>query len=295
MPDLPNLGEDRWLPQRMAALGFVIEGEQRIADEFVRALDEWFTVLRGQVFTGLGTRWATIDPLGVQAAMPAWARLAARVVERAVSWVVGRAYRRVLGEGYAYTARPWVAQHLAEVTNKVVRVADEVFDLMRRQLDDGINAGESIPELAARIDAELLRAGAERWTNRATVIARTETISAYNGGTEDAFAVFEQAFDVELEKVWLASMDTRTRDTHFAADGQRVPSGSVFVVGGFPGLYPGDPALPPHERIQCRCTVLYVEPGEETDMSGRGYRDPADINREIASRARRGVTRWRDE
>lgn len=295
MADRPDLSEDRWLPDRMAALGFLLEGEQRIADEFIRVLDQWFTAVRRAVFSGLGTRWATVDPLGAQAAAPAWARLVEEFIAEAVAWVVGQAYHRVLGEGYAFTNRPWVAQHLEDVYNHVVRVPDEVFDLMRRELDAGINDGESIPELAARIDEQLLRAGAERWQNRAVTIARTETVSAYNGATEDAFEVFEEAFGIELEKVWLASMDHRTRDTHFAADGQRVPKNGAFVVGGFPGQYPGDPGLPAKERINCRCTVLYVEPGEETDMSGRGYRDEQDIQREIRSRAERGIIRWRDE
>lgn len=295
MAERTDLGEDRWLPDRMAALGFLLEGEAKVADEFVRALDQWFTAVRGAVFTGLGTRWATVDPLALQALTPRWAELLAEFLADAVAWVVGQAYARVMGEGYAFTNRPWVAQHLAEVENRLVRIPDEVFALMRRQLDDGINDGESIPELAARIDEELLRAGAERWQNRATTIARTETVSAYNGATEDAFEVFEEAFGIELEKVWLASMDHRTRDSHFAADGQRVPKNGAFVVGGFPGAYPGDPMLPAGERINCRCTVLYVEPGEETDMSGRGMRDEQDIKREIRSRAKRGIIRWRDE
>lgn len=251
MPERPSLSEDRWLPDRLAALGFLLEGERKIANEFIRVLDIWLKEVRGAALSGLGTRWVTVDPVAAQSAAPRWAALLAEFVERAVAWVVGRAYARVMGEGYAFTSRPWVAQHLEEVTNHLVRVPDEVFNVMRRELDTGINAGESIPELAERIDKELLSSGAERWQNRAITIARTETLSAYNGGTEDAFSVFEEAFGIELEKVWLASMDHRTRDTHFEADGQRVPKDGVFVVGGFPGLYPGAPELPAHERINC--------------------------------------------
>lgn len=297
MADRPDLGEDRWLPDRMAALGFMLEGERRVADEFIRLLDQWFEAIRGSVFSGLGTQWATVDPLGVTGGAATFARLLREFIDRAISWVIREAYYRAVGEGYEFSNRPWVAQHLQDVNNRLVRVPDEVFNLMRRQLDDGINEGESIPELAARIDQELLNANAERWVNRAVVIARTETVSAYNGATQDAFEVMAEAdlFDEGLEKVWLASMDARTRDSHFAADGQRVPLAGSFIVGGFPGRYPGDPLLPAKERIQCRCTVLYVEPDEETDMSMRGFRDEQDIAREIARRRERGIIRARDE
>ncbi len=292
----PDLSEDRWLPDRMAALGFILEGERKIADEWVRLLDQWFSDISRNVFSGSG-RWRTVDPYGVQAGVESFARLLARFAEDAIAWVIGRAYERAMGHSYEFSNRPWVQQHLREVTNRLVRTPDEVFNLMRRQLDDGINDGESIPELAARIDAELLSAGSERWQGRAVVIARTETVSAYNGGTQDAFEVMDEEglFEEGLEKVWLASMDARTRDSHFAADGQRVALDGAFQVGGFPGMYPGDPALPAKERIQCRCTVLYVEPDEDTDMSGRGMRDQQDIDREIRKRAERGIIRARDE
>lgn len=297
MPDeeeRPSLAEDRWLPDRMAALGFLLGGERRVADEWLRTLDRYFASIRDAVFSGSG-QWRTVDPLGVMASAERFGRLLGEFLDAAILRLIGDAYMRVHGEGVEFSNRPWVRQHLQDVSNRLVRVPDEVFNLMRVQLDDGINDGESIPELAARIDSDLLSAGSERWTNRAVVIARTETVSAYNGATQDAFELLGEELDEPLEKVWLASMDARTRDSHFKADGQRVPLDSSFMVGGFPGLYPGDPMLPAKERIQCRCTVLYVEPGEDTDMSGRGMRDQQDIDREIRSRADRGIIRARDE
>lgn len=289
-----NIGEDRWTPSQVAAVGFLIQAEQELAEEFVRALDQWFDGIRNAVLPGRGTPWASIDPLGVMGGIQRWARLMGRFAERAIARVIARAYEQVLGEGYPFTSRPWVAQHLETVQNRMVRTPDEVFDLIRRELDEGINRGESIPELAERVDEQLLNARVERWRNRATVVARTEALSAHNGGTQDAFAVWAEEFDMELEKVWLASMDHRTRDSHFAADGQRVPLHAPFTVGGFPAMYPGDPLLPAHERIQCRCSVLYVEPGEEVDMRNRGMYGDERERREVARRHARGIIRARD-
>ena len=71
---------------------------------------------------------------------------------------------------------------------------------------------------------------------------------------------------------WLATSDSRTRPTHRAAEGQRVPVGQPFIVGGAELRFPGDPSGPPQEVIQCRCTMLLVEPGESVDLSNRQMR-----------------------
>lgn len=85
---------------------------------------------------------------------------------------------------------------------------------------------------------------------RATVIARTETIGALN---ESAYVAAQEAGQV-AEVEWLTQQDDRVRDTHENQDGWRVPLGSSFPNGC---RFPGDPTAPPEEIIQCRCTLLY--------------------------------------
>lgn len=99
------------------------------------------------------------------------------------------------------------------------------------------------------------------------------TIGALNAGRAEAFrALAEQEPDVQFERIWLSTSDSRTRETHQVADGQRVALGQPFIVGGFELAFPGDPSGPPQECIQCRCTMLLVERGETVDMSNRQYR-----------------------
>lgn len=282
----PGLQEDKWLPNRLAALGIVIRGERDIYQDYVRMLDQFFDIIRPHILKPL---LRIIDPFGVFAGVAQFNRLLAEFLAGGVTTMLESAYGRVLGEQYPFTNRPYVARHLEQVRNKMVRTPDEVFDYIRVAVDEGISEGEGIPELAERIDQQLLRTGTERWTNRAVVVARTESISAYNGGTNDAFQAVSDETGDAFEKVWLATMDHRTRDTHFIADGQRVPYGSPFIVGGFPGFFPGDPDLPAQERIQCRCTFLVVEPGEDTDLSNRGWQSAGRIARQVASRAQRGI------
>lgn len=59
----------------------------------------------------------------------------------------------------------------------------------------------------------------------------------------------------ELDKTWICTLDGRTRDTHWAADGARVPLSAPFIVGGEPLMYPADPAGSPGETYSCRCRL----------------------------------------
>ncbi len=129
------------------------------------------------------------------------------------------------------------------------QVLETTWNELKASLGDGIAAGESIPELAKRVDEVM----GDRIRSSATVIARTETIGAANGATLLAW----QQSNVVKGKEWLAALDERTRETHIAAHGQRVGINELFTVGNGRGPSPGQIGLP-EEDIQCRCTMLAV-------------------------------------
>lgn len=258
-------GTDPWLPHRLNARLQVAQAEAAIRRSIWSALSAWLVgtarrVLRGAQPPDLDAVWARA---------PAWRTAVDQVVQGQIKKAMGTAYAPLLGENYRWDSRPFVASYLAQVDNRLVRVPDEVYDLVAGQVQQGASLGEGIPKIADRVDDVLSTTQSNRWPNRATVIARTETIGALNAGRHDAFEAFAQEADEELEQLWLATSDSRTRATHRAADGQRVPLGQSFNVGGFELAFPGDPSGPPQEVIQCRCTMLLVEPGEEIDMSNR--------------------------
>lgn len=83
-----------------------------------------------------------------------------------------------------------------------------------------------------------------------------------------ASAKARQALDpeVKLYKRWLATDDTRTRATHRVADGQVVPLGQKFRIGGFLLDHPADAiTIAPHEVINCRCDLLIYDDDELQD------------------------------
>lgn len=111
------------------------------------------------------------------------------------------------------------------------------------QITSGILQGESIPQLAKRLQQELPR------MNKASAIrtARTAVTSAQNGGRLASYEKADQ-MGIKVRKVWVATKDGRTRRDHQRMDGK-----TVDWDEGFPnGLqYPGDPSGKPEEVYNC--------------------------------------------
>lgn len=157
----------------------------------------------------------------------------------------------------------FVMGSLAMSRNLLVRVPDEVYQLIFAEITDGINDGESIPELTARIDKVLDTSASERWQNRARLIAITEANRASNMGIMSAAFEAQQLEGDRLQKEWVATNDTRVRDTHEAADRQRVPLNQPFSVGNTFLMFPGDPAGLADEVCNCRCSLTIHGEGDQ--------------------------------
>ncbi|HEY1119911.1 MAG TPA: phage portal protein [Acidimicrobiales bacterium] len=146
------------------------------------------------------------------------------------------------------------------ITTRANQLAGQVTDTTRQAIVDALAAGaaegESIPEIAARVRHVFEVAT----TSRATTIARTEVISAYNGSA--SLSAAQLPADVVAGQEWIATRDGRTRPEHADADGQVVPVGAPFAVGGALMAYPGDPGGDPALTVNCRCTVAFLTPDE---------------------------------
>lgn len=212
------------------------------------ALSDWLVQLSRRMLRGDGPP----DLDAVWAVAPLWREAVDLILSGEIWKAINTAFTRIVGPGTSWDQRPAMVSYLAQVRNRLVRIPEEIYDLVAGQVSAGVNLGESIPELARRVDIVLSTTESERWPNRATVIARTETIGALNSGRYEAFRmIVEDDPDTPYELMWLATEDHRTRPTHVVAEGQRVPVGDTFSVGGFQLAFPGDPSGPPQEVIQC--------------------------------------------
>lgn len=111
----------------------------------------------------------------------------------------------------------------------------------------GVLQGESIDKIAKRLQnvSDMNRRAAVR-------NARTMVTSAENQGRVDSYKRAEK-MDIQMEQVWIATLDGRTRHSHRMMDGERAKIGAKFSNGC---RYPADPQGRPEEVYNCRCTVI---------------------------------------
>lgn len=125
------------------------------------------------------------------------------------------------------------------------------FREINEALTQSILQGESIPNTAKRMATIV---GHDRGV--ATRVARTTMTSAENAGRMESYRVADK-IGIKVEKEWYATLDVRTRPTHRKMHRVHVPYDKPFTVGGeYKMMYPADPAGPPHECYNCRCTLV---------------------------------------
>jgi len=150
---------------------------------------------------------------------------------------------------------------LAQTQNLLVNIPNEVYHLIFAELADGINAGETVDQLATRIERVLSWTDSPRWPGRARNIAVTETTRAYGAGTLAAGMEQSRVTGRLLRKRWDSEKDARVRPEHRVADGQVRDLTMPFQVGGSLLLYPGDPMGPADEVCGCRCDLMILNEG----------------------------------
>ena len=135
------------------------------------------------------------------------------------------------------------------------RITGTTYDEIRSIILSGIEGGWDMPTIANGIMAVFDAADSKR----ATLIARTETISASSDG---ALAAYDQARSIGaldgMGKVWIADDDERTCEDCLALDGEVVGFDETFSDG----------TDGPPDHAACRCAV-----GAEQMDTGRGV-DP---------------------
>lgn len=198
----------------------------------------------------------------------------------------------------------FIESYMTTTVNLVVGMPEMAYRDLVTKLGQATMDGMA-PWERARLAREFLdmstEGGYEQWMTRAHRISRTETNRAINAADLQAAKTEEAVTGQPLEKVWVATLDPRTRDTHFAADGQRVPLDGKFLLGGHECDHPGDPNLPAHLSVNCRCTTIILDPADpmpgETDRQTERERSDGttrDPQAEVRARAKQGVTRARD-
>jgi hypothetical protein len=195
---------------------------------------------------------------------------------------------------YRAGARPAVFGQLAGVTAEAATVVDKAtlanVPTAEVRLEVNLLVGPTSPTLLARAEQ----------------LARTQSAGSQSSATILAAQLRTTTTGREMEQAWFCTLDGKTRRTHWAADGQRVPLGSKFKLGRHEIAYPGDPRGPVAETANCRCRVAVLAADDELPVENdrhteRGPGNSTVKNRrgsqadEIARRADEGNIRARED
>lgn len=130
-------------------------------------------------------------------------------------------------------------------------------------ITQGIIQGESVTEVAKRIARDTASTDMKAMVR----YARTAMTGAQNAGR---ILSMERSVEqgIEVRKVWIATLDDRTRDAHADLDGQVQDVKEPFDSELGPIMYPGDPSADDANIWNCRCTLGYEFP----DSPSKGER-----------------------
>jgi phage portal protein BeeE len=147
-----------------------------------------------------------------------------------------------------------VLQFLRGRENHLAGTTQDIWEQIRGTLDQGLQAGDTMEELAARVRAEFNGISRER----ATTIAQSETAAAYGTGRNEAMRQAGVRY-----KAWLTSGNDNVRDAHLQAGldypaDRGIPVDDPFIVGEEELMFPGDPTGSPGNVINCHCVAIAV-------------------------------------
>lgn len=167
--------------------------------------------------------------------------------------------------------RGFAERFVADLPNRLADVPMDTFELLRADLLRGIREGLSHTEIR-NLMAQSLSVGSggspSFWSDRAALIARTETTRVLNAGMQAAWSARNAVLGETTYKQWMAALDGRTREAHAEADGQVVPLDADFYVGGESMAYPGDPRGSSANTANCRCVLAESADGSPVSSGG---------------------------
>jgi HK97 family phage portal protein len=253
-PRFADAGRGAFEQDRRALLAILTAGQRKAYES--KATVDW---------QAIGDEW--LSYLQDEAPAVWWGEFGPAV--RGLMEQQGRMWAGLLGQEWdaAWLSGEWFDNYRLKFSTQILDTTELDLSALLKQAQ---REGWSIPQMQKAIGALFERyvseeplTDAERaWFEerlpqyRLERIARTESHQSSSLGTFLAYG----GLGVK-EHEWLTVLDGRERETHRATNGQVRKLGEPFNVGEAQLLFPGDPAGPPEETIQCRCATLPVLPG----------------------------------
>lgn len=119
----------------------------------------------------------------------------------------------------------------------------------------GVISGDSIPKIAQHIGEETGSSNEKAMLR----YARTAMTGAQNAGRLETMRDARD-MGIKVRKLWIATLDDRTRDAHAELDGHTAEIDEPFDSTLGPIMYPGDPGADEANTWNCRCALGYEYP-----------------------------------
>lgn len=152
---------------------------------------------------------------------------------------------------------------ITNVSTELIKgLSDEVANKTKAALQRAVLGGQTPFQAMKQVSQVVGERGTSGAFYSAERIVRTEMGRAYNAADKlmgDQIADSRNKNMPALKKVWIATIDNRTREDHLKANKQVVDYDEPFIVGGEEIDWPiVDPNASPSNTINCRCSAIVV-------------------------------------
>ena len=144
-------------------------------------------------------------------------------------------------------------QHIKDINDTTLKQIKKAFN-------DGIEQGDTVKQLAQRINKYTLGSLDNSRRGRSLLIARTETLMSMGRAKEAQLKEFE---GMQFEKRWIVGRPKKHRPDHLAMNGKSIDGNEKFKFGNVEMRWAGDPSGGAANNCNCRCSTVFIPKVDE--------------------------------